>query len=174
MTSMCLGKLEMRLKGLGEALLATANRIRLEVNEAKTEYLVVTWNRQNDSTLDVSALSFKNIAEYPYFGSLVTSDNYTNDGSLSESKMVIGVSFFYVESFIVSPKGLTSAYNAVIVTYGCETWNLTVRIQQRFLVFKNRVLRIILGPKEIRLRIVLVCDQMERSKGLLHSPGLLV
>jgi hypothetical protein len=32
-----------------------------------------------------------------------------------------------------------------VVLYGCETWSLTLRVEHR--VFKNRVLRRILGPK---------------------------
>jgi hypothetical protein len=31
--------------------------------------------------------------------------------------------------------------------YGCETWSLTLREEQRQNFFENRVLRIILGPK---------------------------
>jgi hypothetical protein len=31
--------------------------------------------------------------------------------------------------------------------YGCETWSLTLREEQRLRVFRNRVLRGIFGPK---------------------------
>jgi hypothetical protein len=31
--------------------------------------------------------------------------------------------------------------------YGCETWSLTIRKEQRLRVFENRVLRRIFGPK---------------------------
>jgi hypothetical protein len=34
-----------------------------------------------------------------------------------------------------------------LVLYGCETWSLTLREECRLRVFKNRVLRRILGPK---------------------------
>jgi hypothetical protein len=34
-----------------------------------------------------------------------------------------------------------------VVLYGCETWSLTVREEQRLRVFENRVLRRIFGPK---------------------------
>jgi hypothetical protein len=34
-----------------------------------------------------------------------------------------------------------------VVLYGCETWSLTLREQQRLRVFENRVLRRIFGPK---------------------------
>jgi dolichol kinase len=43
-----------------------------------------------------------------------------------------------------------SIYRAIIllvVLYGCETWSLTLRAEQRLRVFENRVLRRIIGPR---------------------------
>jgi hypothetical protein len=37
-----------------------------------------------------------------------------------------------------------------VVVYGCETWSLTLREEQRLRVFENRVLRRILGLRETR------------------------
>ena len=34
-----------------------------------------------------------------------------------------------------------------VVLYGCETWSLILREQRRLMVFENRVLRRIFGPK---------------------------
>jgi hypothetical protein len=34
-----------------------------------------------------------------------------------------------------------------VALYGCETWSLILREEQRHSVFENRVLRIIFGPK---------------------------
>jgi hypothetical protein len=34
-----------------------------------------------------------------------------------------------------------------VVFYGCETWSLTLREEHRLMVFQNRVLRRIFGPK---------------------------
>jgi hypothetical protein len=34
-----------------------------------------------------------------------------------------------------------------VVLYGCETWSLTLREEQRLRVFENMVLRRIFGPK---------------------------
>jgi hypothetical protein len=34
-----------------------------------------------------------------------------------------------------------------VVLYGCETWSLTLREELRLMVFENRVLRKIFGPK---------------------------
>jgi hypothetical protein len=35
-----------------------------------------------------------------------------------------------------------------VVLYGCETWSLTLREEQRLRVFENRVLKRIFGPKK--------------------------
>ena len=34
-----------------------------------------------------------------------------------------------------------------VVLYGCETWSLTLREERRLMVFENRMLRKIFGPK---------------------------
>jgi hypothetical protein len=48
------------------------------------------------------------------------------------------------------PKTKIRIYKTIIlpvVLYGCETWSLTVREEDRLRVFENRVLRRIFGPK---------------------------
>jgi hypothetical protein len=34
-----------------------------------------------------------------------------------------------------------------VILYGCETWSLTLKVEQRWSVFQNRFLWIIFGPK---------------------------
>ena len=34
-----------------------------------------------------------------------------------------------------------------VVLYGCETWSLTLREERKLMVFENRALRRIFGPK---------------------------
>jgi hypothetical protein len=34
-----------------------------------------------------------------------------------------------------------------VVLYGCETWSLALREDHRLMVFENRVLGILFGPK---------------------------
>ena len=38
-------------------------------------------------------------------------------------------------------------YNLHVVLYGCEIWSLTLREDHRLMLFENRVLRRIFGPK---------------------------
>jgi hypothetical protein len=48
-----------------------------------------------------------------------------------------------------------------VVTYGCETWSLTLRKEQRSRMFENRVVRGIFGPK----RDEVVGGWLENLKG---------
>jgi hypothetical protein len=50
-----------------------------------------------------------------------------------------------------------------VVLYGCETWSLTLREEQRLRVFENGVLRRIFGPKR---------DEVTREWRRLHNEEL--
>jgi hypothetical protein len=59
-----------------------------------------------------------------------------------------------------------AAYRTIIlpvVLYGCESWSLTLREEQRLRVFENRVLRRIFGPKR---------DEATREWRRLHNEEL--
>jgi hypothetical protein len=45
------------------------------------------------------------------------------------------------------PCEISLSITGFLVLYGCETWSLTLREEQRLRVFENRVLRRIFGPK---------------------------
>jgi len=63
---------------------------------------------------------------------------------------------FVAESdvFQVATKNVkTKAHKTVIlpvVSYGCETWSLTLMEERRLTVFENMVLRRIFGPRSVR------------------------
>jgi hypothetical protein len=55
-----------------------------------------------------------------------------------------------LSSRLLSKNTKISAYRTIIlpeVLYGCETWSLTLKEEQRLRVLENRVLRKIFGPK---------------------------
>ena len=51
----------------------------------------------------------------------------------------------------------------MLVLYGSETWSLTLREERRLMVFENRVLRGILGPRR---------DKVTREWRKLHNDEL--
>jgi hypothetical protein len=60
-----------------------------------------------------------------------------------------------------------------VVLYGCETWSLTLREEQRLRVFENRVLRRIFGPK--RDEVTGECRRLhnEELNDLYSSPNII-
>jgi len=55
-----------------------------------------------------------------------------------------------LSSSLLSKNPKTEIYSTIIlpvVSYGCETWSLTLREESMVKVFENRVLRRIFGPK---------------------------
>jgi hypothetical protein len=113
----------------------------------------MTRNVRDEAPLVVGDLRFKNVTEFRYLGSFVTSDNdidYEVAARIQSGSRCLHSLHHVFRSRVLSMHAKLRIYNAVIrpiVTYGCDTWNLTVRSQKRLLVFENKVLRRILGPK---------------------------
>jgi hypothetical protein len=57
--------------------------------------------------------------------------------------------------------------------YGCETWSLTVREEQKLRVFENRVLRRIFGPKQKGVTVVWRKLHNEDLHNLSSSPSII-
>lgn len=139
-------------------------------------------NRQDEDPLEVNGLRFRNVTEFQYLGSKITSDNDTNlevaARIQSGSRCLFGLGYV-LRSRVLSRRAKLRAYNAVIrptVLYGCETWNLTVRAQEKLLVFENRVLRQILGPKvdpATRRRLMRPNEETRRLTGQPLITGVL-
>jgi len=72
----------------------------------------------------------------------------------------------FLSSSLLSKNINTQIYRTIIlpvVLYGCETWSLTLREERRLMVFENRVLRGILGPRR---------DKVTREWRKLHNDEL--
>jgi hypothetical protein len=72
-----------------------------------------------------------------------------------KSKLISGNAYYHsvqslLSSHLLSRNVKVNIYKTIIlpvVSYGCETWSLTLREEQRLRVFENRVLRRIFRPK---------------------------
>jgi len=132
-------------------------------------------NRQ-DEALEVAGLSFKNVTEFRYLGSFVTSDNdmeYEVASRIqSGSRCLFSLDHVFC-SRVLSRKAMLRVYKAVLrptITYGCETWNLTARAQKRRLTFENKVLRQILRPKRYPLTARLRMRSNEEARRFTGQP----
>jgi hypothetical protein len=93
--------------------------------------------------------SFDNEAQFKYLGTAVTNQNSIQEEI--KRKLNSGNACYHSVQKVLSSCLLSTRKNVKIriyktvilpvVVYGCETWSLTLREEQRLSVFENRVLR---------------------------------
>jgi len=97
--------------------------------------------------------SFERVEKFKYLG--LTSTNQNSIREEIKSRLESGNACYHSVQHLLSscllPKNLNiKIYRNIIlpdVLYGCETWSLILREECRLMVFENRVLRRIFGPK---------------------------
>jgi hypothetical protein len=129
------------------------NTFVYEVNAEKTKYMVMSRNQNAGQThnIKIDSKSFERVEELKYLGTTLTNRN--SKRKLKADKT--GNACYHLVQNLLSSRLLSKntkirVYRTIIlpfVLYGCETWSLTLREEQRLRVFENRVLRRILGPK---------------------------
>jgi hypothetical protein len=105
---------------------------------------------------EIYNISFEGTKQFSYFGTTITNRNSIHE--VTKSRMKSGNACYLsvqnlLSSSLLSKNIKIKVYRTImlpVVVYGCETWSLTVREEQRLRVFENRVLRRILGAYEGR------------------------
>jgi hypothetical protein len=98
--------------------------------------------------------SFQDVTKFKSLRTILTDQNHMHKES--NSTLNSGNACYHsVQSLLSSrllSRNLKLKYKKTIklpvVLYGCETWSLTLRVEHRLMVFENRVLRRIFGPKQ--------------------------
>ncbi|KAJ4451108.1 hypothetical protein ANN_02548 [Periplaneta americana] len=127
----------------------------LEVNSEKTKYMIMSRDQNivRNGTIKVGDLSFEEVEKFKYLRATVTNINDTREEI--KRRINMGNACYYsveklLSSSLLSKNLKVRIYKTVIlpvVLYGCETWTLTLREEQRLRVFENKVLRKIFGAK---------------------------
>ncbi|KAJ4452277.1 hypothetical protein ANN_03795 [Periplaneta americana] len=110
-------------------------------------------NIVRNGNIKIGDLSFEEMEKFRYLGATVTNINDTREEIKRRINMG-NVCYYSVEkhlsSSLLSKNLKVRIYKTVIlpvVLYGCETWTLTLREEQRLRVFENKVLRKIFVAK---------------------------
>jgi hypothetical protein len=142
-----LGGSILRIIKKAEGLIIASKGIGLEVNAEKTKYMVMSHNLKIDSK------SMERVEEFKYLGTTLTNRNSIHEEI--KSRLKSGNACYHstqnrLSSRFLSKNTKIRVYRTVVlpvVLYGCETWSLTLREEQRLRMFENRVLRRIFRPK---------------------------
>jgi hypothetical protein len=137
-----------------ETVLEASTDIGLEINAEKTNYMTMSRhpNSGQNQNIRIANESFENVAKFKYLGTTLTYQNDIHDEIKSKlnSENPYHCSVQNLLSSRLISKNVIKIYKTVIlpfVLYGCETWSLTLRVENRQRVFENRVLKKIFGTK---------------------------
>ncbi|KAJ4450732.1 hypothetical protein ANN_02162 [Periplaneta americana] len=150
-----LGENPQTIRENAEILLEASKAIGLEVNPEKTKYMIMSRDQNivRNGTIQIGDLSFEEVEKFKYLGATVTNINDTREEI--KHRINMGNACYYsveklLSSSLLSKNLKVRIYKTVIlpvILYGCETWTLTLREEQRLRVFENKVLRKIFGAK---------------------------
>jgi hypothetical protein len=138
-----------------KTLLEASRDIGLEINAGKTKYMIMSHhpNSGQNQNIRIPTESFENQEKLKYLGMTLTNQNDIHDKT--KSKLNSGNAYYYsvqnlLSSCLISKNLKIKIYKTVIflvVLYGCKAWSLTLKEEHQLMIFENRVLRRIVGPK---------------------------
>jgi len=110
-------------------------------------YMVMSQD-QNAERNQIDKSSFERVEEFKYLGTILTNHNFVQEDI--KSRLKSGQVQNILSSSLLSKNLKIKIYKIIFlsaVTYGHETWSLTLREERRLRLFKSSVLRGILGAE---------------------------
>jgi hypothetical protein len=143
-------------KSLQEATIAldrAARRMGLEINQAKTKYMICgSKNKYVENVFKVKNMTFEWVNSFVYLGTLITSDN--NISAEINNRITLANKSYFGLVNILKAKDINRKYEVIIyktliksvLMYGAEAWVLSEADEACLGVFERKILRRIYGP----------------------------
>jgi len=140
------------VKRLCERLNDAAQKVGLQINEQKTEYMIIGRQNWMYYVLEVDHFKFKRVNSFKYLGSIVSEKNdITKEVA---ARIQAGNRTYYSLVKILSSKSLSREikrrlYTSLIrpvILYESETWALRKADENKFLILERKIFRKIFGP----------------------------
>jgi hypothetical protein len=143
-------------KSLHEATIAldrAARRMGLEINEAKTKYMICGCKKKYvENVFKAKNMTFERVNSFVYLGTLITSDN--NISAEINNRITLASKSYFGLVNILRAKDTNRKYKVIIyktlikpvLMYGAEAWVLSKVDEARLGVFERKILRRIYGP----------------------------
>ena len=140
-------------------MIVVSKETGLEVSGDKAKYVFRSrgQNAGRSYSLDIDRRSFESVEKLKYLGTTLKTQNSIQEEI--KSRLKSGNACYHsvqnlLSSSLLSKNLEIKIYRTMIlpvVLYGCGTWSLTLREEQRLRVFENRVLRKIFGPRRVEV-----------------------
>jgi sorting nexin-29 len=143
------------LKSLQEATIAldrATRRMGLEINQAKTKYMICgTKKKYVENVFKVEHMTFERVNSFVYLGTLITTDN--NTSAKINNRISLANRCYFGLVNILKSKNINRKYKVIIyktlikpvLMYGVETWVLSKADELHLGVFERKILRRIYG-----------------------------
>jgi hypothetical protein len=130
-----------------------ARRMGLEINQAKTKYMICgTTKKYVENVFKVKHMAFERVNSFVYLGTLITTDN--NISAEINNRITLANRSYFGLVNILKAKDINRKYKVIIyktliksvLMYGTEAWILSKADETRLGVFERKILRRIYGP----------------------------
>lgn len=139
------------VKGSYETLKEKAREMGLEINVSKTKGMAIRM-RSPGQNWTIGDDNIEIVDEFTYLGSKLNNKNTFEQEirhRITKGNRALYALHKTLKSKIIDKKTKVTVYKTLIrpvVTYGCETWTLTRRLEEMLDTFERKVLRKIYGP----------------------------
>jgi len=130
------------------------SKLGVEINENKTKYMVTSTyeHRRNAGDLQIGNKTCEAVQSFQYLGNITVNTN--NNNKCIKERIMTGNKAYYanrqlVNSSLISRNSKLQIYCTLVrpvVTYGSESWTLTMEEERALTVFERKILRKIYGP----------------------------